>query len=331
VRWVYTRRTMYRLRAPFFVVLALIAACGAKVLVDSSSGDQGGGGSSIGSVGQGGTNVGTAGSFGTGAAGAYVAGGGGFYGTGGFYGEAGSFPCGPRFCSAAAVCCNSQCGICVPPGAGCPAIACGTDGGFGTGGSSGIAGAFGMGDCGGEPYPNMQACLTLFRGPLPCPQESLCLCNSCTCPAIICLGDLGCQQIWQCALKFNCRGTSCYTPQSCQKVIDQYGMGSPSMNLALRLDRCVAGSGCDNCGGAVDAGAGCSVLPPPIGGWGCTGSGGPGQCDRQCRDDQMNTYSTKCANNACTCYYDGQLVCSCFQGPNGFGGSCGTCCPGWPG
>ena len=38
VQRVYSGRTMFRLRGPIFTILALIAACGGKVIVDSNSG-----------------------------------------------------------------------------------------------------------------------------------------------------------------------------------------------------------------------------------------------------------------------------------------------------
>jgi hypothetical protein len=49
-------------------------------------------------------------------------------------------PCGPTTCTGSEVCCNESCGICVPPGGFCPAIACANGGGAGGGGAGGSGG-----------------------------------------------------------------------------------------------------------------------------------------------------------------------------------------------
>ena len=271
-----------------------------------------------------GTGIGVGGYYGTGGSG--VAGGVagvGYPGTGGFYGAGGAYiPCGPTNCPAGTQCCNPQCGLCVAVGGGCPAIACGT-------GGSGIAGSFGVGGGCGNPA----SCQGRFPPSPYCPGEAGCVCNSCACPANTCLDDFGCQQILQCALKLNCRGMACYSPQTCKGVIDQFGVGSISMNLALQLDQCRTNSGCDGrcgVGGAAGGPLGCPFPPPMIGGQ-CSGQYSPdGTCSEQCFDGNMNSYVAKCSGGICQCVFDGKALCSCFNGGfGGFGGGpCGSCCPG---
>jgi hypothetical protein len=340
---VYARRTMLRLRYPLFVVLAMFVACGGKVLVDQNGGgDQGAGGSGVAS-----TSAGTSGSYGT--AGAYVAGfydtGGaytaGFYGAGGLYaggdggayvagfagfytgGGGGPIPCGPVLCPLGSQCCSPSCGICTPFGAACPAVVCG-------GGTAGFAGSFGTGGAPGcGTFPSCQA---RIPGPLACPPEAQCLCGSCMCQSNACENDPGCQQIWSCALKFNCHGKQCYSPQSCQPIMDKVGTGSPSMSMYLNLESCRTGSGCATYCGVVDAGPACASPPPAVGGGACVASGGApsNECSWACTDLQMNSYISKCSGPTCNCYYNGRLTCTC-PGKFNQGSACGECCPSSPG
>ncbi len=76
-------------------------------------------------------------------------------------------PCGPVICGPAEYCCNASCGMCAPPGGGCPAIACE--------------------DAGPGPVP--EPC-----GPVECAPGSVCcdaMCGICApkgagCPLILC-------------------------------------------------------------------------------------------------------------------------------------------------
>src|SRR5262245_5694479 len=121
VQRVYDGRTVPRLSAAAFVVLAIIAACGGKVLTGESSGGNGG------STGEAGYGVGgymNPGTTTVGVGGAVGSPGGG-----------GATSCGIAVCGPGQFCCNSQCGICGDINGGCPQIACGTGGGFGAGGA----------------------------------------------------------------------------------------------------------------------------------------------------------------------------------------------------
>jgi hypothetical protein len=335
---------MFKLRYPLFVVLGLFVACGGKVLVDENGNPNPGGGAGTDVVLPGTTTgVGTSGSFGTAGSavagfydtgGAYTA---GFYGTGGVYvaggagfvttGGAGySGPCGPVLCPAGAVCCNPQCGICVPAGQGCPAIFCGS-GGSGVAGSIGAGGA--IGGCG-----TPDSCLARIPGPSRCSNEQFCLCKSCMCEANMCESDPGCQLIWQCALKVGCSGKSCYTPQTCQPIIDKIGLGSSSMSMFLKLDACDSGTGCaSTCPSAVDAGV-CASPPPAVQGAACNANSTPDgtECSWACADSRMNTYISKCSGTSCVCNYNGNTICSCKGTGQNRGSACGDCCPsalGW--
>lgn len=79
---------------------------------------------------------------------------------GGIFGDAGTFPdaapvldaggpeqCGPVTCGVGTSCCNASCGICTPPGVGCPAIAC-DDAGPGPR----VCGGLGGGSCNANEY-----------------------------------------------------------------------------------------------------------------------------------------------------------------------------------
>jgi hypothetical protein len=130
-------------------VLALLAACGGKVLGGGGSGgDQGGGaagtgsgtfGSGTGSTGTGGTTTSTGTGTSTGSTGTGIS----TTGAGG-----GSVVCGGMVCPSGWACCNASCGgSCVPPGGACPG--CGSAGAFGQGG--GFVGAGGS---------NVMGCMT---------------------------------------------------------------------------------------------------------------------------------------------------------------------------
>ena len=224
-------------------------------------------------------------------------------------------PCGPNSCGPGFYCCNAGCGICIAPGQVCPDIACGT------GGRAGAGGFGGSGSCG-----TPGACVMQLAGT--CPQRSTCTCSGCLCEVAACERDVGCQQIIACALKTNCTGPACYTPQTCQSVIDRFGINSPSFNLALAVDNCGRQRGCDGlCN--VDAGPACALPPPPAPGTvGCSGSASIDgrDCSEECRDSSMNDYIAKCSNGTCFCYYNGKQTCACPMSQNGM---CASCCPVW--
>ncbi len=237
--------------------------------------------------------------------------------TGGFAGAGGAggiTPCGPISCGPGLSCCNASCGICVTQGQACPAIGCGTGGSTGAGGSS--------------PCGTYEQCVTRLPGN--CSPRSGCLCSACLCQTNACENDSGCQQILGCAFKMNCGGTGCYTPQTCQAIIDHYGLNSRSFQLALQVEQCSQRAACPRCGVAVDAGPACVFPPPPAGGVSsCSGSGSPDgfECSQVCTDGAMNSYVAKCSNGICNCFYDGRQTCTCSSTvPFGM---CGSCCPPW--
>jgi hypothetical protein len=302
VQCVYDDCTMRRSNGSALTILVVIAACGGKTNGGNTqgTGDPG--------TGQGGaTAVGTAGSFDPGV------GGGNSSVTTGSGGA--NVPCGAVGCSE--LCCNPDCSICGSLNGGCPKIGCGMGGSTGMGGATMPSGS----------------CVSRIPGPLPCPNEAACTCNSCSAEVDDCVNDPRCQAIWQCELKFNCHGADCYQPQTCRAVIDQYGgPGSMAMALLLRPDRCMTMSGCGSCAATVDAGLACGAPAPPVGVTSCMGDTGGNTCSETCSDNQMNLFSTKCAGTACTCYYNGAQTCSCFHNDAGPPIRCGDCCPrpGWP-
>jgi hypothetical protein len=75
-----------------------------------------------------------------------------------------------------------------------------------------------------------------------------CQCKTCA-PAIeACFSDLGCTFIFACAQQTGCNGISCYSPKTCQPVIDQFGgLGGSSMKRVFSLLTCAVSSQA-NCG-----------------------------------------------------------------------------------
>jgi hypothetical protein len=166
--------------------------------------------------------------------------------------------------------------------------------------------------------------------PDPTCATTACACLGCTCLANQCFDLPGCRDIVQCAFKVGCRDSSCVLNQACQPIIDKLGgTNGPAYVLAGLFLGCVSSRGCGACG-TVDAGLGCQVTPPPMAGLSCSAQFGP-DCTLQCTDIGKNTYLAKCSANACTCFYNGQPTCSCFNGTGDSGsGLCGSCCPGFP-
>ncbi len=323
---------MFELRPLLWTWCVVLAACGGRDIggiygqgsnASTGAGANGGAAPVVTSTSSGNTTIGssvvtTTGTSGvsstsTGFGGAPSSGsttGGGFAGA---VGGAGGFtPCGPIICGPGLRCCNPMCGYCAANGQSCPNIGCGTGGAGGAGGGCGSVGQ----------------CITTLAGP--CVTRGVCMCGACLCQTHACEGDSGCLAILECALKMNCGGPSCYTPTTCQPVIDRYGINSRSFQLALAVDQCATSARCPiGCNvPTVDAGpAPCRVPPAPIGMVGCSGAGSPDTCSQMGTDAAMNSYVAKCANGVCSCFYDGSQTCMCtMTSPNG---TCGSCCPVW--
>lgn len=72
-----------------------------------------------------------------------------------------------------------------------------------------------------------------------------CLRNACTGQLVQCLSDFGCISIFSCMQQTGCNGFQCYTPDTCKKVIDQYGgPNGNSMNELLQVVVCGFTAGC---------------------------------------------------------------------------------------
>ena len=106
--------------------------------------------------------------------------------------------------------------------------------GFGgaVGGSAGASGSAGAGGAIEE--------LCSVLGSSSCEQ---CLCKSCADPIVSCFSDVGCAFIFACAQQTGCQGLSCYSPNTCKSVIDQFGglTGAPVREL-FALASCTASS-----------------------------------------------------------------------------------------
>jgi hypothetical protein len=173
----------------------------------------------------------------------------GFGGGGGFTGsccEAHPWPgCGDPLISRCVCRVDRECcsidwdGACV---AGVEAYGCGTCGGMGgsagmggaggfggSGATGGVAGAGGVGEC-------------VDRMPTECGK---CLCESCFSQLGACIADWGCPAILECVQRTGCTGLGCYSPSTCQTVIDRFGgpIGT-STQLALGLMICAVTRGC---------------------------------------------------------------------------------------
>ncbi len=68
-----------------------------------------------------------------------------------------------------------------------------------------------------------------------------CECTSCAPSLQACFGDFGCAGIFICAQQTGCTGLGCYSPATCQSVIDQAGgIGSASLKKVFSLLTCAA-------------------------------------------------------------------------------------------
>ena len=102
------------------------------------------------------------------------------------------------------------------------------DGASGSGASGGAGGAGATTGAGGEECEPVDACQEC--GAASCPDERA---NCCATP--------GCPTIIACAREHECNGTDCYTPETCQAVIDENGgpLGDP-VAAAAPLGECAA-------------------------------------------------------------------------------------------
>lgn len=110
---------------------------------------------------------------------------------------------------------------------------------FGGIGGAPVAGApNGGGGVGGEAGNIGEICSVL--GTNTC---AACECKSCAPSLQACFSDLGCTGIFICAQQTGCSGLSCYSPSTCQAVIDQAGgIGSASLMKVFSLLTCSASS-----------------------------------------------------------------------------------------
>jgi hypothetical protein len=116
----------------------------------------------------------------------------------------------------------------------------GDDGGAGATGAGGAGGAGGSGNGGEAGSGGGEACVPVDAcqecGAMSCPEERAACCSTPGCPTII-----------ACAREHDCNGTDCYTPETCQAVIDENGgpLGDP-VAAAAPLGECAAMS-CPEC------------------------------------------------------------------------------------
>jgi hypothetical protein len=216
--------------------LTLLPGCGARTstLEDELGGqNQGGasGGTPIGgSNGRGGSNP-TAGAGGASFAGGSFAGAGGVSFAGAPFGGAG----GVHFAGAPSA---------GAPAAGAPSAGAGGVSFAGSGGIS-VAGApfGGFGAVAGAPTAGAGGSIGELCSVLGSSTCEQCVCKSCA-PAIEgCFSDLGCAFIFACAQQTGCQNLGCYSPSTCEPVIDQFGgLGGSSMKKVLSLLTCSASS-----------------------------------------------------------------------------------------
>lgn len=72
-----------------------------------------------------------------------------------------------------------------------------------------------------------------------------CLCADCFQSYGDCVGDFGCPKILECIDEVGCSGLDCYTPDTCQKVIDQFGgLAGASVAYVTALVECAVTASC---------------------------------------------------------------------------------------
>lgn len=72
-----------------------------------------------------------------------------------------------------------------------------------------------------------------------------CLCSDCFQAYGDCVGDFGCPRIFECMDATGCSGLDCYTPDTCQTVIDRFGgLTGASIAYVAGLIECAVGAAC---------------------------------------------------------------------------------------
>lgn len=77
----------------------------------------------------------------------------------------------------------------------------------------------------------------------------VCVVTSCTAESVACCEQEGCLDIIACAQATGCSGVDCYTPETCQKVIDEAGGVAIAVNFAAPLGECALANCATECGG----------------------------------------------------------------------------------
>ena len=67
------------------------------------------------------------------------------------------------------------------------------------------------------------------------------MCTTCAPQIVECVSNIGCALIFACAQQTGCQGVSCYSPDTCKPIIDQFGglSGSATKDV-LALISCAA-------------------------------------------------------------------------------------------
>lgn len=98
-----------------------------------------------------------------------------------------------------------------------------------TGSTTGEGGSGGVAECVAQSESDCEACL----------------CADCFQEYGDCVGDFGCPKILECIDEKGCSGLDCYTPDTCQKVIDKYGgPAGASVTYVTGLVECAAAASC---------------------------------------------------------------------------------------
>lgn len=88
----------------------------------------------------------------------------------------------------------------------------------GVGGSAGFGANGGVSGSAGSGGTIVEACVNLVAT-----ECAPCLCQTCAPSLLSCFSDLGCAVIFTCLAQTNCTGLECLAPNTCGKVIDEYG------------------------------------------------------------------------------------------------------------
>jgi len=99
----------------------------------------------------------------------------------------------------------------------------------GSSSTTGEGGSGGVAECVAQSQSNCEACL----------------CADCFQEYGDCVGDFGCPKILECIDEAGCSGLDCYTPDTCQKVIDKYGgLAGASVAYVTGLIECAVSASC---------------------------------------------------------------------------------------